>query len=479
MPRLNSAGSALCGIAGGQISIDGSIPAPLAGYTGGYWGWFDATHVYGPADGGSGWHVYQYQISGSVSLVSAIGPNFFAAGGSVWAAATASSPSVVDTSVGGLGPFSGAYLADVSPDGQTVVIDNYQAGTGLSIYNASGSRILHLPAVTITQPYVRLRDNHLAYQDADGWHLVNVTTGATPLWYPRTDSVVTVVPVLVGSTLMVVELSNNQLTARPASRATGYVVETGSNSFNPDGVATSTAVLRMAYTSTLGEAPDSLIETDLTIATGANERGTVVGGVVVFQPGTPFTLTTFPVGPAEGSDLTAARMPPVNEPVTDARTGDRMTLPWQGWAQAISRDLQTVSGAVQNQPTPPAQAAGFGVINVDTSGQPNVAAFAPNDTLTLGSTDGTVTRAGTPATRTVDLGISAKTDAAGALDGDGSGATPLAVRVDGVTVIVNGSNQLQATAGGGGGWIPLASGTEPPTLVTDASGVLILVGGPN
>jgi len=41
------------------------------------------------------------------------------------------------------------------------------------------------------------------------------------------------------------------------------------------------------------------------------------------------------------------------------------------------------------------------------------------------------------------------TDPAGALDGDGSGGDPLAVRVDGVTVIINGSNELEATGTGG------------------------------
>lgn len=40
-------------------------------------------------------------------------------------------------------------------------------------------------------------------------------------------------------------------------------------------------------------------------------------------------------------------------------------------------------------------------------------------------------------------------DAAGALDGDGSAGSPLAVRVDGVTIQVNGSNELEVIGGGG------------------------------
>lgn len=50
----------------------------------------------------------------------------------------------------------------------------------------------------------------------------------------------------------------------------------------------------------------------------------------------------------------------------------------------------------------------------------------------------------TPSGGTVDV------DPAGALDGDGSPGSPLAVRVDNSTIIINGSNELEATTGGGG-----------------------------
>ncbi len=42
-------------------------------------------------------------------------------------------------------------------------------------------------------------------------------------------------------------------------------------------------------------------------------------------------------------------------------------------------------------------------------------------------------------------------DPTGALDGDGTSGSPLAVRVDGVTITINGSNELVASGGGGGG----------------------------
>lgn len=50
----------------------------------------------------------------------------------------------------------------------------------------------------------------------------------------------------------------------------------------------------------------------------------------------------------------------------------------------------------------------------------------------------------------VATGTPLTVDVAGALVGDGTVASPLAVNVDGVTVTINGSNQLVASGGGGG-----------------------------
>lgn len=57
-------------------------------------------------------------------------------------------------------------------------------------------------------------------------------------------------------------------------------------------------------------------------------------------------------------------------------------------------------------------------------------------------------------------------DPAGALDGDGSAGSPLAVRVDGVTVTINGSNELEATSGGGNTTDSTAFGSEPGSPAT-------------
>lgn len=77
----------------------------------------------------------------------------------------------------------------------------------------------------------------------------------------------------------------------------------------------------------------------------------------------------------------------------------------------------------------------------------------------------------------VDLGTPAQAkfhvlvDPAGALE-----AGPLAVKVDGVTVQINGDNALEAIAAGG--WVPLALGTEPLTFVSDGAGQPVLVAYP-
>jgi hypothetical protein len=55
-------------------------------------------------------------------------------------------------------------------------------------------------------------------------------------------------------------------------------------------------------------------------------------------------------------------------------------------------------------------------------------------------------------------------DAAGALDGDGAAGTPLAVRVDGVTIIISGSNELEATGG-------------TPLVLIEAHGITVDGGG--
>lgn len=71
-------------------------------------------------------------------------------------------------------------------------------------------------------------------------------------------------------------------------------------------------------------------------------------------------------------------------------------------------------------------------------------------------------------------GFPATVDPAGALDGDGAPATPLAVRVDGVTIIIDGSNQLVATGTAGGYYAPVTDGDLTETELIYASGEVLM-----
>lgn len=474
MPRLNAAGEAVMGVGAGPISIDGSVPAALSGFTGGYWGWFNATNIYGPGENGGAWQVYGYDTVGmTASLIDANSFNFFAAGGGAWAGFTATATGVTKTSIGAIATLSGAQLLDVSPTGQVVVVDNYQAGLGLTVYDSSGTPIVELPEVSLASPYVRLRDNYLAYKDLDGWHLLNVVTNTVASWRPRLDTVIWVVPVLIGTTLLVVE-GGTQFTVRTADRAQGYVISTAADFFNPDAVAhpSTSGAVRIARSSDAGESAAALIEVDLTFATGVYQVGTVVAGSVVFGSDQTYTVTTFDVGPLEGNSLTNSLYPPLQHPVVDQRRRDLISDPWEAWARNVGGNLDTVSAAVENIPLPVAPSASFGRVLAGSNTE--VAAFQPNDLLTFTSADGTVTFTVNPVTRVIDFSTPGSGDVVGpASAGDGN-----VVLFDGTTgkLIKDGGTPSDLVEAAGS-WECLTDGdlTQPELIFLGGDVVMVFV----
>lgn len=430
--RLNSAGLAAYGFA--TIAIDGAIPSTLASTAGGgYHGpnWLTDTKVFYQTWSTPPPFMQSYDTgSHALATLGSGGASFFAAGGGVWAKSL--SGVGVTTSVGGVGPFPLGSVADVSPDGE-IALFTANGSSGLTVYSSAGATLLSLPDVVVVSPQqVRIRNHIMAYQTSTGWHLRNVLTGATPFWYPRADAVGVVVPVTIGSTLYVVEAGSN-LGIRPANNSIGYVLETAPVFFNPDAVMHGAGVARVGYCANSGESVTSLIETDVTVASGVNQRGTVVGSTVVFTPGTPFARTTFSVGPSEGTDLTNKGYPPLQQAPIDPENKQFVKV-WKDYFRDLTKTDSTLSGAIQAIPSPVMPAKDFGVIAAD--GQPALTAQLPADTLALTSSDGSVLFTADPSTQTLDL----------------------------------------RTSIGAGGLVPMTTGSIPPNILFIGADVMMIRG---
>jgi hypothetical protein len=92
--------------------------------------------------------------------------------------------------------------------------------------------------------------------------------------------------------------------------------------------------------------------------------------------------------------------PPLQHPVVDAATGDRVTRPWAMFFEQQTTGQADLSHAIAIQPTPVPPPAGFGIV---AGGGPLVAATVPTDTLTLTSVDASVAFTSDPLTKTIDL----------------------------------------------------------------------------
>lgn len=442
--RLCRASGANVGKAGygtSTIAVQGAIPASQTGVEGGNVQWLSGASILFQSMGVGGASapslVSLVVATDTPSTADSAGANDLGAGGGVWGAWLAGSG--FRSSVGGLGPFPDATIGYVSAEGQTVVIDDQQLGAGLTVYDSSGNELLAL-AVTLTNPNVRLVDDILAYQDASGWHLVDVTDGTTPQWAPRLAPVGLLIPFYMGSTLWVLE-SQDALTLRQATRAQGYIIEDQPIFFSPDAMALSATEARIGYCTNQGESVTSLILVDLDVANGVNEVGTVVGSTVVFAEGDDIAQTPMPVGPMEGSSL-AGNFPDPPNPHPITQSGRLLgTPPWTTWFSNVAQTLRSIGAFAQGTAASGGGGSGggssagpsFGSILVP--GQPPITPSAPNQSLTITSADGSIAVTTNPITRMVDLAV------------------------------------VSAPSS----WIPLVDGSEPPNFITDGAGNLILV----
>lgn len=462
MPRLSSTGKALMGVAGGMISVDGSTPTELSGFIGGYWDFLSDDLIAGPAsNGGGAWQLWQDTLStGTTASLSTFAAGQFYAGNSKYAAFLASTPSEVQSNVSGLSSISGAGLGTVSREGQPVLIDSYQGDGGLTVYSSSGATLLALP-VKIIAPYIFLVNGTLAYEDATGWHLVTVATGAIPRWAPQLPVRARTIPVVFGSTLYLVEQSGTDtVTIRAATSAQGFVVNDVLNgAYNIAAVGLTSTTIRIAWSTNAGESAEALVEADVNPVTGAWTKSTVVAGVLVPVVQTPLTLTNFTLGPLEGNNLSNAGYLPDRHKVLQADgTADPLWL--RAW-QATNDRITTVQTFVQKIPTPTPPPDGFGIVQAPT--QPPLAATIPDDTLTITSADGSVQFLSTPNTNTLDVRVAAGRAMWMGMPGE-----------DGEDGLMGPPGPAGSGNGSSASYVPVSTGAEPLVIVSNGAGSVLL-----
>ena len=433
--RFNSLGNALMGVGGatGNISIDGVVPASLATVAGGSWGWLSDTVILGPADTGSGFKIYSVTLpAGSPSLVDSSSANNFAAGNGVWQAFL--SGSGVRTNVGGFGPFPLAGPGDVSPQGLSVLVQNYQAGTGLSTFSAAGSSLSNT-SVTLADSYVKAKDGIFTYRDSKGFHLRSLSSGTLQSYAPRTgETTFQCVPITVNGATYVVEAVGSgvsTLSIRPATSSNGYILGTG-NTFNVDAVVVGSEVW-IGWSINAGETPTALRIAALNLSTTAYRTGTTAGGSLVFTTQPDLTASNFTIGPVEGGtgsgSLKQPRYAMNDKTFTDARG---MTTYQAWWDQIANAATGQIDAGRIVPPVPSEGAPSFGTVAV--TGQTSVQAVTQGDAIQF--------IAGTGMTLTTD------------------------------------NTGKSVTFNAAGSWIPLVTGAEPPVFVTDGAGHLILVAYP-
>lgn len=395
-----------------EVSVQGAVPALLAGQVAGA--------LFGPSwlasdgsdilyqNGGTGygpWILQTYDVdTPALTTEDADGQNFLAAGGGVWAAYLAGSgvrSNVVIASP--TAPLSGAGVLDVSADGNIVLVDYVASAVGITVYDSSGASIYSQPTTQLTNPIVRLVGNILSYCDGTGWHLRDITTGNAPNWCPPagTPAVNWLIPITMSDGSLWVVERTEVLRVREGFRNQAYVIESAPIGFNPDALAFSSGVMRVGYCTDEGESVSSATIVDLTLQSGAQSIGVVSGGAIMFSAGPDLDYTTVEIGPNESTGGVDAMNPPFPSQMLDKQSRVPVPSPWAGFFSGLGNRVTTLER--RPIPVPTAQAAGFGVIDPDTVGEVAIAATQPDDTLTLASSDGSITFATNPFTKTLDL----------------------------------------------------------------------------
>lgn len=425
MIRISSTGKVAYGSV--QVSVDGEVPGPLAIRSVQFPSWRSATQlIYQDGAGGAGpWQLNQLTYPGlTQATLSATGAAKVDGGDGIWAKWLPGEG--VTTNASGVGPFPDAMLGCVSDEGHVVVITDAATMTGLIVYDSDGDVVYQDDKVRIAEPdNVCLRSERLSYLDVLGkWHIINIATGQPAAWARRIEPVNWMVPVLIGTTLYVLERTDT-LTLREAKRNQIWFLRGAPDCYMADAIAFSPGI-RAASCQNAGLTTESLNVYDVTLpmkSDGSVEIavGSVVGGAIVYGPDidiAPVAINTFPV---EGVEDALAIVPPYRSAIAEKRPGPDgspaggaqklfTTWEWLQFFEQLMRKIDQLQGIQRNsaQPIPPTpSAAGAGFNEIRSTGQPPILSQPSNRILTIESADGTVTITLNPATNTIDLAVTA------------------------------------------------------------------------
>jgi hypothetical protein len=360
---LNVLGNAAYGVGNQGISIDGAVPAALAGMPAGEPRWLtNSVIIFQNNTGPSELDTYNTSTL-ALATVDALGENRLGAGNGVYAAFLANGIDGVRTNIAGFGTLPMAGIGDVTETGQVIIVPDFGNYQGVSVYDSTGAGLWSLSVALAagTTPFGRV--NYTTYADlATGqWHVWQNVPSVQQSFTAPTATVVWTVPVVVSGAVYVLELSTVALTLRQKDATSGYVISTGLT-FNPDVRQLTPGVVRIGWCINAGESTDSLRLMDLVVATGVNQVAQPSAGTMVFTPGTTLVPTAIPgnptdVGGAVGGNL-AGLYPPLRQPVQEQNR--LISKPWARWATDVGTTLQTVArttgGPVATPPGTPSTA---------------------------------------------------------------------------------------------------------------------------
>lgn len=356
MPRLNSLGDALTGVAGGITAVNGSTPTALVGSQGGGWEWLNDTDIIGQANIPSldpvNWYIYTVApyTALTATLEVAEGANNIKAGGDVWEKWWTNG---VTTNVVAVPSLPNAGPGYVDRDGTWCVCTVYATGSGITVYDNIGT-VLNQINVSLKGTII-MRDGLLAYDTLAGWPLVAASTGTPVAGYVQQVGTQALIPLMSDDGAVVVEYNGPlvQWTVRKANEGTGLIIATADpNMFGVDATILASGILRVAWSTGAGELPAELVVMDIDTTNGTTEVGTVVAGSLVFNPGPTLEGSRFSMASV------AAIYLPYNEAVNDPETKGRMSDTWlaslRGLRDGVSSQGSTAAASGGNPPIPPA-----------------------------------------------------------------------------------------------------------------------------